>query len=394
MENRYQYIKIQGEEKRYFCLQQNPFTLAWLLFFKKNTLLPLTTRKTFRKWSRQWIKDEIWNFYYFYRINFSKLSSFISCKFGSKKIDAIVELPFYGQVCVLVNKGYKILDLYRGVAIKIYREDVDIPSVAAELERLKKGNLFDFAPSIKRWDINERWYEEDYISGSLDRSDEAQETSVMLNKFSKDIIPCLGKLISRQSPIIVNSVDYVVKLKKAMEDISFWRRGVDGKKMRRILDFIHSMVERVEVNTPVYLVLAHGDFCSANMLNTKKGLRVIDWESAAYRSALFDFYSYLFFRPLHQKLPLDKLIPEIREALRLYIFKLDSIDPDISKNVKDQWKIYRLLFYIERIFMLVEREKYDTKLNIMDHMLRFIGVFNYYEELTASHPEILSCSNV
>ncbi|MEW6602565.1 MAG: phosphotransferase, partial [Nitrospirota bacterium] len=252
----------------------------------------------------------------------------------NSNICSAVELPFYGQICVLVNKGYKIFDLRRGIALKVYRDDVDILTIKNEIECLLKGSLFDFAPYIKRWNIDERWYEEDYIGGSLERSNEPRNTQDMLTRFSEDVIPCLGKLTSQHSPVIENSADYVTNLKNTMEDISFWRSGIDESKMDTILGFIRSAVDRVrsEMKIPFYLVMTHGDFCPANMLNTKKGLKVIDWESTAYRSAMFDFYSYLFFRPLHQNLPLDKLILEIREALKLYVDKLNSIDPDISQN--------------------------------------------------------------
>ncbi len=37
----YKYIKIESEGRRYFCLQQNPAVLAWILYFKEDTLLPI-----------------------------------------------------------------------------------------------------------------------------------------------------------------------------------------------------------------------------------------------------------------------------------------------------------------------------------------------------------------
>jgi len=380
---RYQYIKIRGEEKRYFCIQQNPFILAWVLFFKKNTLVPMTIWNDLGKWSLQWIKSKIWSYYSFSRANLSKLSSFVKYKFHLRSIDSLVELPFYGQICVLVNKGHKIFDLRRGVAIKVYRNDVDIPTITAELERLKKGSLFDYGPSIRRMNIEERWYEEDYISGSLDYSPKPRDSKTLLKKFYKDIIPCLENLILRQSPITKNAIDYVNEIKSILLAGNFLRQGLDVQKIDKIWDFIHSMDERLhsEGNVSIFLVMTHGDFCPANMLNTRHGLRVVDWESATYRSALFDFYSYFFYRTVHQKLPLDKLSAEINVALPIFISKLNSTVPDIAGNLKSFEIIYRWLYYIERVYMLVERERYDTKHNIMDIILRFIEVFNCYEEI-------------
>ena len=51
---------------------------------------------------------------------------------------------------------------------------------------------------------------------------------------------------------------------------------------------------RGEENRPVFLVLTHGDFCPANMVNTPHGIKIIDWEGVGNRSVLFDVYSYFF----------------------------------------------------------------------------------------------------
>ena len=180
----YQYIKSR-DQYRYFCLQQNPFMLFWLLFFTKNTILS-ANRNGFKKWSIRWIKREIREYYYYFRGNIFKLISFVKYKFRLQNSDSLVELPFYGQTCVLVNKGYKIFNLRRGVAIKVYRNDVDIPTITKELECLKNGSQFDFAPSIRRINIKERWYEEEYISGSKDYSSNPRDSKTLLEKFYKD----------------------------------------------------------------------------------------------------------------------------------------------------------------------------------------------------------------
>ena len=54
---------------------------------------------------------------------------------------------------------------------------------------------------------------------------------------------------------------------------------------------------------------------------------------------------------------------------------------EVLANVKLYEKTYRWLFYVERIYMLVDRVKYDTKLNTQANIIRYIQVFNEYEEL-------------
>jgi thiamine kinase-like enzyme len=266
---------------------------------------------------------------------------------------------------------------------KVYRDDVDIASISKELRCLENGSLFDFAPSIRRVNIKERWYEEDYISGFLEYSPAPCESKTFLKKFYKDILPCLESLILHKFQITKNTIDYINEIKNNLLSRNLLSDNLDVLKIDKILSFIRLIEERIkaEGNLTIYLVLTHGDFCPANMLNTKHGLKVLDWESSTYRSALFDFYSYFFFRPLHQKLPLDNLPPEIEVALPRLINNLESKIPSISESLKSFEKVYRWFYYIERISMLVERVKYDTKLNTRENIIRYIDVFNNYEEI-------------
>lgn len=387
MLRKYQYIKFM-EHGRYFCLQQNPFMVLWLLFFKKNSIRP-TNRIGLKKCSAPWIKRKIREYISYFHGNVFTLISFVKYKFGIQKNGSLVELPFYGQTCVLVNKGYKIFNFRSGVAIKVYRNNVDIPTITKEVECLKNGALFDFAPSISRINIKERWCEEEYISGSKDHSNNPRDSKTLLKKFYKDIVPCLESLILRQFPIKKKTIDYIHEIKNTLVSGNLLRKELGVNNIDKILSFFHLMDERVhsEDSSLIFLVLTHGDFCPANMLNTRHGLKVIDWESATFRSALFDFYSYFFFRTLHQKLPVDKLSQEIETALPYLIARLDTIAFAISMNLKSFENIYRWFFYIERIFMLVVRERYDTKLDIMDTILSYIEVFNSYEEIYAENTE-------
>jgi len=381
---KYTYVKVPGEEKRFFCLKQSPFRLAWLLLFEKNTLLPRDIcGNKLPKWSWRWIKNKFLRYYYFSKTNASKTLKFLQYKFNLPDFVPSVSLPFYGHVCVLVNKGYKIFDIHRKVATKVYRDDVDISTITAELERLKKASLFSFGPSLRKTDITGRFYEEDYIDGSLDYSARPRNSSDLMKKFGKDIVPCLINLLLNEPAQRITISDYIQKMLSTLKVDNLIAERMDVADIDKILSFIHLMKEKFqpEGNRYVYLVLTHGDFCPANMLNTKEGLKILDWESAAYRSALFDFYSYFFFRPLHQEYPVEELAPELKTGLEFFLSKLTSVSSEVLANVKLYEKAYRWLFYVERIHMLVERIKYDTKLDVAGNILRYIDVFNKYEEL-------------
>lgn len=393
MVRQYRYIKL--DQKRHFCLQQNPFMLFWVLFFKKDTLRSANINGL-KKWSIRWIKSKIREYYNFFK-TISKFISILKFKYHLQNIDSFVELPFYGQICVLVNKGYKIFDLRRRIAIKVYRDDVDIPTITKELECLKNGSLFDFAPSIRKIKIEDRWYEEDYVSGSLDYSVIQRNSSDLLEKFFRDVYPCLERLLLYHPPTKEYTINYMNEIKSRLSSCNLQKEGLDTEQIDRIHDFIHSIDERLhyEGNIPFFLVLTHGDFCPANMLNTRRGLRVIDWESASLRSALFDFYSYFFYRSVHRfypiPVPVNKVCSEIKAALPFIISKLEPTAFEIAESVKLYEKVYRWLYYIERVYMLIERKKYDTKLNIIEFILRYIEICNSYEKIYAENTEKTTC---
>ena len=68
--------------------------------------------------------------------------------------------------------------------------------------------------------------------------------------------------------------------------------------------------------------------------------------------------------------------------------ELDKKVPDVSHSLLSLEKIYRWLYYIELICMLVEREITDSNLDIMDYILRYIEAFNQYEEMILCNIEL------
>jgi hypothetical protein len=299
--------------------------------------------------------------------------------------DVIVKFHFFGQICVPVHKGYKIFDLRRGVVVKVFDPDVHPLSISNEIEKLKNVSQIDFAPSLKRWDIDKRWYEEDYVSGSLDSSYQPMDSQSLLRKFCHDLVPHINSLVLFQQPIIKNSLEYANEMMQTIRASRLSKQETTAEEFNKINNFLDFIVKGIQAegNCLVYLVFTHGDFCPANMLNTRQGIKIIDWESAGYRSALFDFYSYFFYRPLCRKVPISTLISEINQAMPFFVGSLANKAPEISNNLLHLEKVYRWIYYIEEIYKGVGREMTDKNLNILGDILGYIEAFNRYEEILA-----------
>lgn len=377
MSRQYQYVRINDY---FFCLQQNPAILAWILFLKSNDLLSI-----YKPWLKKRLPRHIMSYLrHYYRLfisNFQIFIIFLQYQLNLRNHAPVVELPVYGQLCKQVHMGYKIFDLRSGVVVKIFDPVVSKSRIVKEIERLKKVSQIVFAPSIRRWNIAERWYEEDYINGSLDSS--KSDSATLLNSFFHDVVPCLNSLILLRHPLNKKLNEYINEMIEILEVNRSSKQKLDAEEDERIRNFIYSTVEQlsVEGNCDVYLVFTHGDFCPSNMLYTKNGIKVVDWESAAYRSLFFDFYSYFFFRPVCRGFFVEELVSEISAALPIFISSLASKVPDITENLSAFEKVYRRLYYIELLCELVERRKTDNQLNILDFILRYIDAFNRYEEL-------------
>ena len=279
MSKTFQYIKIENKGRRYFCLQQNPAVLAWIIFFKKDTLLP-AVKPDLTKLSLRLVISWFQNNYRLFRKNLIILAIFARYKYQLRKIKSVVNLPIYGQICLPVHQGYKVFDLRRRVVVKFFDHDVNISSISSEIEGLKKVSQIVFAPSLKRWNIEERWYEEDYVSGSLDSSYKPLDSADLLKKFYHDLVPHINSLILFQQQKIKNVVEYVNEIIEILEVSRLTRHVSSVKEFNKINSFISSMAGRlrIERNCQVHLVFTHGDFCPANMLLTRHGIRIVDWE--------------------------------------------------------------------------------------------------------------------
>ncbi len=378
MSRQYKYIQLSNY---YVCLEQNTAVLAWLLYFRRKDLLSIFT---------PWIKSEspslkvnYLRYIYALFINNGKLLGlFLQYQFKLRAIDSYIELPTYGHLCKHVHKGYKVFNLISNTVIKIFDSDVHADHIADELNRLQSISHYEFSPTLVKSNVNERWYEEKYVSGSPHSSYRSHDSSTLLQSFRREIAPCLNKLISFNQPKSTDPIRYVDKVVKSIESALAKNNKGDLKDRDRIRYFSDSILKRLhnENKYHIYLVFSHGDFCPANILTTKSGLKLLDWESVSYRSALFDFYSYFFYRPVFIDVPVEQMFSELCEALPRFISELSLISSDIPDNLLARERTYRWIYYLERIGMLVDRHMTDKNLNIMDIILRYIEAFNYYDE--------------
>ncbi len=382
MSRTFTYIKIEKGGKRYFCLRQSLLVLAWILYFHGDVLSPID-RTVWKRHSLMLLINKLRKCVGQLKSHAKSIFIFALYKYEWRSVKHVVELPQYGQLCLPVHQGYKIFDLWNKVTIKVFDSDVPESVIGREIEILKRISHIDFAPALQRWSLSEKWYEEDFLHGSLDSSYEPLDSMRLLKKFHDEIGQCLNQLIFLQNPVTKNVLEYVNEI---IQDSNVSRFSDiettewDFKTIKRFLDMITDKLV-MEDKGSVNLVFTHGDFVPANMLNTRKEIKIIDWENASCRSMLFDFYSYFFYRPVSRRVPVQTVFLEINEALPLFLTSVAKNASDLSSHARRFEKTYRWIFYIEILCKLIEREMSDKNLDIISCILRYIHVFKEFERL-------------
>ena len=382
----FQYIKLEKQGRRHFCLQQNILVLAWILFFKADVMLPIV-RSEPAKFSLRATLNWLRKNFGLIKKKLAFLIVFASHKYAFRRSESVVLLPFYGQLCAQVHQGYKIFNLCAGTVVKVFKHDVSSSIISGEIEQLQKVSKIEFAPSMRRASIEERWYEEDYVSGALSSSYVPLGSTALLEQFNDGLAQHLQTLILLEEPISKDGLKYIHDTAEIVEISRLSGKQASERELHEISEFINLVTERFHAtgNYPVQLVFTHGDFCPANMLATSTGIRVIDWEGAAFRSALFDFYSYFFYRPVSRKVPIRQVAFEINEALPLFISGLNKKVPLVAQDLLYLGERYRWLYYVEQICVELRRSMTYTQLNLIDYIFRYIEAFKLYEELMEDH---------
>ncbi|HID72688.1 TPA: hypothetical protein EYP38_01990, partial [Candidatus Micrarchaeota archaeon] len=198
-------------------------------------------------------------------------------------------LPLYGQLCKPCHQSHRTFDIRKKTVVKLFDREVEQAVVAREVALLKSLSHIEFAPSIRKWSIEERWYQEDYVEGSPE-SLRPGNTDELLRTFRHDIGPRLVQIMLFKRPVEDSISNYLDQNFRHLDDARL-KDDIHNNGLGEIDAFVDTMREKVlsSGSHSFCRAFSHGDFCPANMLHTGTGLKIIDWEGVEYRSALFDF---------------------------------------------------------------------------------------------------------
>jgi thiamine kinase-like enzyme len=359
LEKKYRYIKIN---KEYYQVKQNPLILAWYLILSGRSFQLRSGKKKTR--IIKCLLELI-----LYQLHLRKHANAIS-----------VSAP--GNLCLRVHRGLKIFDFRRKIVRRIIDQEIDKATVLKEINAVREAGRLNFTPNVMSWNIEEKWYEEDFISGEpCFLSDQSEEVDI-LKLFHKDIAPCLEQMIFLQTPVATDLREHVKKTTSIVKDQELSRSTLDPKNISTLMRYLKTTaLPLIKKGTnKINLVFSHGDYSLVNILRTKNGIKVIDWEGVDYRNPLYDLYNF-FFTELYYKRAKTNLVMEINEAILSMQARLYKKFPDIAESLELFASTYRRLYYIERVCMLLERELSNQLLKVV---IQSIDVFERYENVVES----------
>ena len=254
---------------------------------------------------------------------------------------------------------------------KVFTPDIDLAKVSRQIEWAERLGVLRFAPTVHDWNIEERWYEEEYINGY----------QAAASNWTK-LVSLLADAILAFPPQEVRALDHVLERRELIRRSKLFNERHDGSKLAAMQRFVDTTIDhlRRSGDMPIFLVCSHGDFSPSHVLTTKHKDVVIDWEAAANRSALFDLHNS-FFRRLRGGATATGMAEAIEQAisqLKGFLVQRGRGAHDVLTESLATAEIYRRVYYVEYIYSYVEKE--NVKARHLDRILFFMDAFNYHEE--------------
>jgi len=329
-----------------FCAQSSLLFLAWVLLFKHRRLqlgaLGIPRRQVPRI-----------------------LKALVRSRLSTPDRAAnTLRLPVFGHISLRVHRGYKLFNLRDRSATKIFDADVDAAEAGRELQAARQAGGLDFAPTVLAGGPQDRWYRETFIPGT--RGSKTQRSDPWPT-FQNSAVGQLKALIESSPLQTIALGDCLADLHRRLT-LQLADSRLDSDLHRATADFVQHNLAALEPPGDIQLqfALTHGDYSFVNFIYAGKRVYVIDWEGAGQRSLLHDLYNY-FFTELYYRRTGEPLAGMIDAAIDLLLGQLDT--RRLLPATSDLRTLYRRMYYLERLEMLLCRDPGETRTRVLRRTL-------------------------
>ena len=308
------------------------------------------------------------------------LKILIRSKFSVVSPDRFVMMPAFGHIGMQVHRGVKLFDLRRREVTKVFTSHDSAELAEQEISASKTASKLSAAPRFLRADVDLNWFSEEYICGEHGSAVVAKHSSDFL-KYYAEVEKCLLELALSVPPKTVRMRDHVEGLIEPNFAERWLAAGIDAADVSLVSTYIEKLQQWLldqAGDENIALVLSHGDFSMVNAILTDGGLRFVDWEGVALRSAPGDALNFAFTEAFYERVT-DQFVSETQGVFEHYRKAFRARFPDLTEAVSQSDEIAQRLYYLERIRVMLDR---DVTPNLGHVVTRSISLFQDFDAAT------------
>lgn len=255
-----------------------------------------------------------------------------------------------GDMGLRVHRGYKVFDFADGIVTKLFDAGVAPATVAREKRCVRICNELDFAPRVLAIPDAAPWYAEELIRGPHIAAGGVFPDA----RYGAELMRCLCRLATFRTTRWVRLSTYSAQIEKEL--FLLCDRLPPGESSI-VRGFVSRSVRGLRgADDLLPLVTSHGDFLAENILYTRNGIKVLDWESACERSALHDFYNFYTTEIYQERMAADEFHSVIRQRSDELLSIISRDNDELAEGAAAKLPILLRVFFLERLIMLLHRQ--------------------------------------
>ena len=268
----------------------------------------------------------------------------------------LVWLPVLGESAIRVRHGYKVFDTQRGLTTKVFGESTRQSVKENEVRLHREISGLAYAPALREVGENYNWYSEELLLGNSGHDFAPAEQAAFVDTYHANIEPLLLSLIRQQSLKKRPIASYLEALDNAIATpLSSLRESHPevSSKAQKLLQISRHELQAAQTAC-IYITFAHGDFHMYNIIGEPGKAKLIDWDCKDNLSLLYDLYTYHF---SNMWVGITQNAKEIGFdfAIRSLSEHLQTDMPEVAQDLMKNARLYRLVYYRERIKTFLTR---------------------------------------
>ncbi len=365
------YIRYKG---LYVNLNQSPIVLCFLLLVRGGAIGFGIKKSGVFAFVRSFIRC----LYLFLKLYKVKTIIFLNRNFKKSYINSglhLYKIKSGAPLIKMVRTGIKEFYLIECETKKVYNKTVSQLTIKREINQLLEiQSKFDFSPKIKRYDIENKWYCEQFILGN--------ELLFNTENTIKYIMPILKKIITSTPPKRLCLDSYIVNMKSQFMRYNRLNQYDREYKIQKFIEKQFELFSGFNVKE-VLLTNNHGDFHTNHLLKAIDSIYLIDWETYGLKSILFDYYRYLFHGLKSGKAEIESLDNIHKHGIKV----LDSFAENDHRypNLQPLAEFYMHVFFVETVCRIVKNYRADNRK--IYNVLNWIQSFELYEKYCLERKE-------